>query len=121
MTFITYFYLDENMEWTDIDGGRSGEVHKSPRNILISGWTLYFVSIILNLLFYKLHPSSPEISLTWPALKEKLQNSCKEMFNDTDADTSGEKEFELIPLVDRDFPDGTIVSVSLINDIVDNL
>ena len=48
------------------------------------------------------------------------------MFDDTDADTSGEKEFELIPLVDRSddpqnkFSDGRIVSVSLINDIVDN-
>ena len=73
--------------------------------MLVSGWILYVVSILLNYLFYKLHPSSPDNSLTWPVLKEKLQNRYNEMFDGTDrgaedVDDDRDEEFELIPVVD---------------------
>ena len=33
------------------------------------GWLLYLASIILNYIFYKMHPSSPEMG-TWGAAEE---------------------------------------------------
>ena len=39
--------------------------------MLGAGWLLYLASIILNFIFYKMHPSSPEM-WTWGA-EEKLE------------------------------------------------
>ena len=39
--------------------------------MLIAGWLLYLASLIFNLVFYKIHPSSPELG-TWGA-EEKLE------------------------------------------------
>ena len=37
--------------------------------MLWSGWLLYLASLILNFIFYKMHPSSPEM-WTWGAEEE---------------------------------------------------
>ena len=37
--------------------------------MLGAGWLLYFCSLILNLVYYLMHPSSPEM-WTWGAVKE---------------------------------------------------
>ena len=37
--------------------------------MLVVGWVLYLASIILNFIFYKIHPSSPEM-WTWGAEEE---------------------------------------------------
>ena len=37
--------------------------------MLGAGWLLYLCSLILNLLYYKMHPSSPELG-TWGAAEE---------------------------------------------------
>ena len=37
--------------------------------MLWAGWLLYLASIILNFIFYKMHPSSPEM-WTWGAEEE---------------------------------------------------
>ena len=39
--------------------------------MLGAGWLLYLASLILNFIFYKMHPSSPEM-WTWGA-KEELE------------------------------------------------
>ena len=37
--------------------------------MLGAGWLLYLCSLVLNLLYYKMHPSSPELG-TWGAREE---------------------------------------------------
>ena len=37
--------------------------------MLGAGWLLYLCSLILNIIFYKIHPSSPEMC-TWGAAEE---------------------------------------------------
>ena len=37
--------------------------------MLGAGWLLYLCSLLLNLLYYKMHPSSPELG-TWGAAEE---------------------------------------------------
>ena len=37
--------------------------------MLGAGWMFYFVSLLLNLVYYLMHPSSPEM-LTWGAAEE---------------------------------------------------
>ena len=37
--------------------------------MLVSGWMFYFGSLLLNLVYYLMHPSSPEM-WTWGATKE---------------------------------------------------
>ena len=39
--------------------------------LLGAGWIFYFVSLVLNLVYYLMHPSSPEMG-TWGA-EEKLE------------------------------------------------
>ena len=45
--------------------------------MLWAGWLLYLASLILNFIFYKMHPSSPEM-WTWGA-EEKLEEWTPEM------------------------------------------
>ena len=60
-----------NMDVTD-EAGNSRTI--TPTNIswmLFTGWMFYLGSLILNLVYYKLHPSSPKM-FTWGA-EEKLE------------------------------------------------
>ena len=44
----------------------------TPANVgwlLVLGWMFYFVSLLLNLVYYLMHPSSPEM-WTWGAAEE---------------------------------------------------
>ena len=54
---------DEPILLTDVNGG----VHPLPGSIIVTmigaGWGLYFGSICLNFLYYKVHPSATDISV----------------------------------------------------------
>ena len=52
----------------------NGENHPITKSdigwILGAGWSFFFASIVLNIIYYMIHPSSVDISL--PALKKRL-------------------------------------------------
>ena len=55
------------------DQGKAEELRTiTPANVgwlLGAGWMFYFVSLLLNLVYYLMHPSSPEM-WTWGAAEE---------------------------------------------------
>ena len=61
------------MEDVTIPGEQLGEELRITTGVtarmLGAGWLLYLASIILNFIFYKMHPSSPEM-WTWGAEEE---------------------------------------------------
>ena len=61
---------DGTLDMVDVHGyvhQVSSDVHK---DVLGLAWTLLFGAILLNLLFYKLHPAMPEMN---PTSNDKLQ------------------------------------------------
>ena len=93
MTVATCFYLNEDMEWIGTDG-RPGKVHSRPDWMLILGWVFYAVSVILNGIFYKLHPSGPDLTVS--ALKMKLLTGKEEMLPKI---IEKSEDIELIPFI----------------------
>ena len=61
------------MEDVTIPGEQLGEELKITTGVtarmLWAGWLLYLASLILNFIFYKMHPASPEM-WTWGAEEE---------------------------------------------------
>ena len=81
------------------DQGKAEELRTiTPANVgwlLGAGWMFYFVSLLLNLVYYLMHPSSPEM-WTWgaaeeleewtpPEEKEKRKRSSREQQNQLEA------------------------------------
>ena len=64
--------------------------------LLASGWIFYFVSLLLNLVYYRIHPSSPKLC-TWGALEELEVWSPEEKDTpkDTDHSISGQENIRL--------------------------
>ena len=63
----------KDIEIVVTDQGKAQELRTiTPANVgwlLGAGWMFYFVSLLLNLVYYLMHPSSPEM-WTWGAAEE---------------------------------------------------
>ena len=63
----------KDIEIVVTDQGKAEELRTiTPANVgwlLVVGWMFYFVSLLLNLIYYLMHPSSPEM-WTWGAEEE---------------------------------------------------
>ena len=64
--------LTDELKLKDVNGVEHTLKRSSIVKMIWSGWLLYLGSIIFNCLYYKIHPSRPDISGRGRALKKRL-------------------------------------------------
>ena len=72
--------LNEELDMTLVKGGVHTLQKSSIDMMLVAGWVLYMASLLLNYVYYKMHPSKTDISCG--ALKKRMV--CQSF--DTDSD-----------------------------------
>ena len=73
MTFLTFLWCGEELE-ISYEKISFSTITK----LLIAGWTAFFLSLIISVIFYSVHPSQVQVF----TVKEKLQvNICGYNFN----------------------------------------